>query len=102
MEGRIWLGFQPQKEIQVRAGFGQTITGTRTAQGQLLLLSLVLNAPGPDDSRSNPNIQEHNSQDTAIKNFEADVEAADPSLFREDSGDPDSQGDKKSDRKHKQ
>jgi hypothetical protein len=101
LEGRLWLGFAPQREIQVRLGYGQTLTGLHTAQGQIFLLSLVLNAPGPEDNRSNPNIQEHRSQDSAIKNFEADVEAVDPSLFRDANSPQDSKDEKKSDQKNR-
>lgn len=43
LESRIWLGFKPDDDFELRAGYGKTIDGVRSAEGQSILFSLSFN-----------------------------------------------------------
>jgi hypothetical protein len=46
LEARVWIGYKPRRGMAIRLGYGNEITGVRTAEGQSVLLSFVFNSAG--------------------------------------------------------
>ena len=87
MEARAWVGFRPDPGFTVRAGFGKTIDGVRSAEGASFLLSFVFNrgeksATPPKGPKLMPDPHE---REEAVDKFEADTEQPDQQYFEDEA-----------------
>lgn len=46
LEAQAWIRFQPDRSLLIRAGYGKTLNGIRSAEGQSFLLTVSFNIPG--------------------------------------------------------
>lgn len=57
LEAKAWLGLRFDKSFGIRLGYGKTLNGVRTAEGQSVLLALYFNSPGQARRMGPPEIQ---------------------------------------------
>lgn len=83
MRLRGWLGFKPGRTVEIRAGYMQTITGLREAQGSAFTLNVVFSsipkAQARSQRRSQP--QERISAPGNTRDFRLDSEYPDPDVI---------------------
>ncbi|MCM2281740.1 MAG: hypothetical protein NDI61_07825 [Bdellovibrionaceae bacterium] len=91
LEARAWAGWSPVNAWQIRAGYGQSLDGVRSAAGQTLFVNVSYNF---DPKPSRESFQAYRAQRAAIRkksrqaleDFKVDSEKSDPDLFDPDDG----------------
>lgn len=91
VEGRVWLGWRPSKQLWLRLGYAQTINGLHNAAGSSYLLSVVYNTRsfdfgGGGGSDYAPPPPRPLSPDERLRSFEPDLEATEQGIFDMDDG----------------
>lgn len=83
IEARAWLGYRPSSMLWLKAGFGKTLNGLHTAEGQSFLLSVVYNSKKLELlSGTGGKARNRLDPDEAAKTFEPAYENTDQSVFQ--------------------
>lgn len=80
LEARAWLGYRIDRAFTVRLGYGKTLNGVRSAEGQSILLSLAYNSPGDKVAGRRLRTQKLEKR-PGRESFETEPEVTDPELF---------------------
>jgi hypothetical protein len=94
LEARLWVGFKPEPGMAIRLGYGNAITGIRTAEGQSVLLSFVFNSPGnskwdeaPTKNEKPTAIRRSQKMKEKLQDFEKPVQTDKGDSFEADDAD---------------
>jgi hypothetical protein len=80
LRARGWVGFKPGKTIEIRAGYLQTITGLREANGSSFTLNLVFSSAPSRTFRTRPTSEKISSPGNT-RDFKLESETADPDVI---------------------
>lgn len=94
IEARAWAGYLFNSNLVARVGYGKTVNGLRTAEGQSLVFSLATNIPTlganfnrGSDAEIGRGFPAPRARQRYEQSFEADSESVDQELFNEDPTD---------------
>jgi hypothetical protein len=79
IEARMWIGYRANETLWLRLGYGKTLDGMHTAEGQSVLASLAYNSIRPTSAFDRT--RRRSSQDRALESFEVDVEKTEKGIF---------------------
>lgn len=80
LRARGWLGFKPGKTVEIRAGYMQTLTGLRDANGSAFTLNVVFSSIPKRAFRARPS-GDRISAPGNTREFRLDSETADPEVI---------------------